>query len=263
MTFAPPTLLELRAYLAPITGLGPASLGIVGDTAHLAKGTSYHLGRDQLTSDAYSRQTARDKAGLTNAASAIDIGNYAGLRALSLALVKACQSDATRDIREVIYSPDGVAVLRWDRERGVASKPVALASTTLNNAHRTHTHVSYYRDSEQRDKVAVFRAITGDDMVKFTPGVDVAGTLTVIRDTAGIPIEGGDRPTVRAGIARPALGLFTLDDLDDRPCYLMGVGAQLCFIAAADVTFVADAPALPHTVALTVDGQTVYSETLA
>jgi hypothetical protein len=106
----------------------------------------------------------------------------------------------------------------------------------------------------------------GDDsMVKFTPGIDVAGTVTVTADTNVIPIQGGTRTPIKAGIARPALGIFTLDDLDDRPCYLMGVGADLAFIAVADVTFVANPAAAPepaHVVTLTVDGQTAYSETL-
>jgi hypothetical protein len=107
---------------------------------------------------------------------------------------------------------------------------------------------------------------TGDDsMVKFTPGLDVAGTVTVKADTYVIPVQGGTRTPIKAGIARPALGIFTLDDLDDRPCYLMGVGADLAFIAVADVTFVANpapAPEPAHVVTLTVDGQSVYSETL-
>ena len=240
MTFAPATLLELRAYLQPKTGLSAASLGIVGDAAHANGGTSYHLGRDDLRADAYSIRTARDKAGLTNAASAIDIGNFPRLVPFSRWLVAQARANApgTSDMREIIYTPDNQRVLRWDRERGFDSQP---REGEADDSHLFHTHISWYRDSERRAKVAPFRGFFADGdtmpLVKFTPGVDVAGIVTVTRDTAVIPIEGGDRPTVKAGIARPALGLFTLDDLADRPCYLMGVGAQLCFIAVADVTF--------------------------
>ena len=157
MTYAPPTLVELGRYW---TQHGDVNLGIVGDTRHQAKGTSYHLGRSQLTPDAYSRKTHRDRAGLSDAASAIDLGKLNGnlgqLRAFSVWLVKQCQSNApgTQDIREVIYSPDGKTVLRWDRERGVNSAP---RPGEADNSHLGHSHVSWYRDSEKRPKVAAFR----------------------------------------------------------------------------------------------------------
>lgn len=155
MTYAPASILSVRAFLIPITRLSPVSLGIVGDTAHAAKGTSYHLGADKLSLSAYSRRTARDRAGLTNAASALDIGRFPDLRTFSVRLVARCRANApgTSDIREVIYSPDGRTVLRWDRERGRASMPRAGEA---DNSHLFHTHVSWYRDSERRSKVGVF-----------------------------------------------------------------------------------------------------------
>jgi len=156
VTYAPRPLRDLAHYW---TSRGGVNLGIVGDTRHVAKGRSYHLGRSALTADAYSRKTARDRAGLTEAASAIDLGKLNGsfpaLRAFSVWLVKRCQSNApgTQDIREVIYSPDGHAVLRWDRERGLASEP---RPGEASDSHLTHTHVSFYRDSEKRAKVGAF-----------------------------------------------------------------------------------------------------------
>lgn len=75
-------------------------------------------------------------------------------------------------------------------------------------------------------------------MVKFKAPLDeVGGTITTTRDTLAIPMTGGSRPSVRGGITRPAIGVFTLTDLGDRPCYLMLVGPALCFVGAADVTF--------------------------
>ena len=56
MTYAPPTLNDLRDYW---TANGGTFLGIVGDTRHAVTGTSYHLGKDQLAATAYSRTTAR------------------------------------------------------------------------------------------------------------------------------------------------------------------------------------------------------------
>lgn len=160
MSYAPSSLLALRSYLKEHTGLSTVSLGIVGDSNHLS---GYHLGRDRIydgtgpgQGDAdYSVRTARDRSGLTNAAMAIDIGNFARLRAMSVWLVSRCRANApgTRDIREVIYSPDGQTVLRWDRERGINSDP---RPGEADSSHRTHTHVSFYRDSESRSKVEIF-----------------------------------------------------------------------------------------------------------
>jgi hypothetical protein len=80
--------------------------------------------------------------------------------------------------------------------------------------------------------------LAGEAMVNFTAPIDeVGGTITTKTATAVIPIEGGTRPTLKAGVTRPAIGVFTLDDLDDRPSYLMLVGVQLCFVAASAVTF--------------------------
>lgn len=165
MTYAPATLVTLGDYLFVHSAV---NLGIVGDTAHQATGTSYHLGKSALTATAYSRQTARDKAGLTEAASAIDIGKINGtlteLQAFSRWFVGQCRRNApgTSDIREFIYSPDGVTVLRWDRERGFASDPKAGEASA---SHTGHSHTSWYRDSEMRDKIAPFRGwFEGGDM---------------------------------------------------------------------------------------------------
>jgi hypothetical protein len=156
VTYAPATLRALATYWSKHGG---ANLGIVGDTSHVLKGTSYHLGRSRLELGAYSRITPRDKAGLTEAAAAIDLGklsaSYAELRVFSRWLVARCQANAagTSDIREVIYTADGETVLRYDRERGVASAPRAGEA---DGSHLWHTHVSFYRDSEGRSKAGIF-----------------------------------------------------------------------------------------------------------
>lgn len=53
----------------------------------------------------------------------------------------------------MIYTPDGKTVLRWDRERGVKSEP---RPGEADASHITHTHISFYRDSERRPKVGLF-----------------------------------------------------------------------------------------------------------
>lgn len=162
MTYAPARLRSLQTYLMAQTGLSAGNLGIVGDAAHAVRAT-YHNGRDRFIASGldtcaenYTICNARDRAGLTNAASAIDIGRHGGLRSLSMWLVQRARMNApgTRDIREIIYSADGRTVLRWDRERGVQSLPKAGEA---DSSHLWHTHVSFYRDSELRDKLVIFR----------------------------------------------------------------------------------------------------------
>ncbi len=149
MTYAPPELLDLRHYLQPITGLPDSALGIVGDEDHHG---GYHHGWDDRAGDGdYSwDESTRDWNHKTNAASGFDIGMFARLRELSNWLVAECAAGAadTLDIREVIYSPDGKTVKRWDR-LGIRS--------TGDSSHLTHTHISYFRDAEARDKTGPFR----------------------------------------------------------------------------------------------------------
>lgn len=189
MTFAPETIQKTRKLkiqhldLHPTShnypnDLDPDEVGIVGDTAHAAKGTSYHLGKDQLTSTAYSRRTARDKAGLSNAASAEDVGYFKvttakgtfDLKHYTKWLFAECRKSApdTLDLREVIGTVDGKTVLRWDAERGRDSAP---RSGEADSSHLTHTHKAWYRDSEFRAKTPLderyLREIgvtEGDDM---------------------------------------------------------------------------------------------------
>jgi hypothetical protein len=76
------------------------------------------------------------------------------LRELSVWIVGQCQAGAPdcADLREVIYSPDGKTVKRWDR-LGIRS------SGSLS--HLTHTHFSWFADAEQRRKVGPFQRFFG------------------------------------------------------------------------------------------------------
>jgi hypothetical protein len=169
MTFAPPTLVTLGKYLV---SQGAVNLGIVGDAAHVGTGTSYHLGKSALSPTAYSRQLPRDKAGLSEAASAIDIGKVGGslkgLQALSSWLASQCQRRAidTLDIREVIYSPDGSKVYRWD-EPSQTVYPGGTGTGQGDDSHLYHTHVSWYRDAEFRDHTQVFRRYFEEEDVQY------------------------------------------------------------------------------------------------
>lgn len=158
MTYADPALLAARSYLIG-RGWQAPYLGIVGDPAHKATG-GYHCGNDwladagRLNTDYSKRQSSRDRPG-SDAAMGFDIGcpdaQLPELRRFSIWLanqVRARTPD-TADIREIIYSPDGMKVICVD--------VLPTGRTTAGVSHRTHTHLSYHRDSEGRDKTALFR----------------------------------------------------------------------------------------------------------
>ncbi|MFD6638335.1 peptidoglycan-binding protein [Micromonospora chalcea] len=154
MTAAPKNLLAVRTLLLDNLPLAPLAVGIVGDKNHRG---GYHCGSDRTVSGDYSvTESARDRKGLTVNASALDVGQFFkdghNLRSFSLWLVVECAAGApdTLDIREVIYSPDGRTVKRWDRER---------RRTSGDSSHLTHTHISFYRDATKdgRDLTPLFR----------------------------------------------------------------------------------------------------------
>ena len=157
MTYAPPRLIALMQFMG---ANDVVNLGIVGDASHVTGGNSYHLGKSQLAADSYTIMFPRDKAGLTEAASAVDLGKFAGsftgLRLFSVWLVARCKAGdpGTDDIREVIFSPDGRIVQRWDNY----AKRLYLGGTGTgqgDDSHKYHTHISFPRDSEFRDKIAL------------------------------------------------------------------------------------------------------------
>lgn len=172
VTYAPARLLDLRSYLASASATPLTQFGIVGDTSHVR---GYHLGRDRIYTippgygdDDYSIRLPRDKAALTNAASAIDIKfgtNYDLLRRMSAWLVDRCMANAPdcATIREIVYSPDGVTVIRWDREGLPGSG---------SDSHLFHTHVSEYRDTLAQDLTIPFRVFfEGEAGMKITAQV--------------------------------------------------------------------------------------------
>lgn len=178
-TYAPDDLLAVREYFNSETNLPANELGIAGDPAHAVTG-GYHEGRDdlagagRLTSDYSVRESTRDRNGLTNAASAFDFANsFPRFREITLGIVAACErkDPRTKDIREIIYSPDGVNVKRWD----------ALAVRfSGDSSHTFHTHTSFFRDSEgRRDREDNFLGLVQElfegkeDEMKVTPSYEI------------------------------------------------------------------------------------------
>lgn len=182
MTTAPQNLLAVRNLLLTYLNvdknavraadLEPGEVGIVGDASHRG---GYHCGSDRVVVNDYSVvESTRDSSGLTLDASALDVGMFTvvtggrthNLRTFSTWCVAQCVAGTadTRDIREIIYSPDGLTVKRWDR---------LGKRTTGDSSHLTHTHFSFFRDSTRagRDQTPLFRRylttiglIEGDDM---------------------------------------------------------------------------------------------------
>ncbi|WP_247677323.1 hypothetical protein [Micromonospora sp. C41] len=160
-TTAPKSLLDVRRLLLEHLGdhgLSGAAVGIVGDPAHRG---GYHCGSDRVVSRDYSVvESARDRTGLAQWASALDVGTFSirsggsthNLRTFSTWMVRQCEANApdTRDIREIIYSPDGRTVRRWDR---------LGKRTSGDSSHLYHTHFSFFRDSTKagRDLTPLFR----------------------------------------------------------------------------------------------------------
>lgn len=212
MSYAPANLSELMAYLGE---QGVANLGIVGGPRHTY---GYHLGRDRIFSadgqgnSDYSIQSARDKAGLSDAASAVDLGRVngeiAGLRPLTAWLWEECQAEApdTRAIREVLGSADGQTVRCWvAREAG---GPVIL-DDCADASHLWHTHISFFRDSQGQDHRSLFgRYFEGGDTMKLlgtpvTPlqnkKVMVKAGTTFVKDPARADVGANDNSIQLAG----------------------------------------------------------------
>lgn len=196
MTYAPKQLQKLQRYLHDKTGLPFNALGIVGDKNHRG---GYHCGSDRVVSGDYSvTESNRDRNGLSQAASALDIGNFSGLRKLSLWLVEQCEAGApdTWDIREIIYSPDGKTVKRWDRLK---------KRTSGDGSHRYHTHVAWHRDSEDDDKMGLFRRYW-DDVEPTLPSPSVPKTIPAPKPHYDFPLPSDHWFGVDDGTARSHSG---------------------------------------------------------
>ncbi|MEU4588743.1 hypothetical protein [Micromonospora aurantiaca (nom. illeg.)] len=197
MTSAPANLLAVRNLLLTYLNvdkktvraddLEPAEVGIVGDVNHRG---GYHCGSDRVVTNDYSVvESTRDRTGLTLHASALDVGTFSvrsgggthNLRTFSAWMVAQCAANAadTRDIREIIYSPDGRTVRRWDR---------LGRRTSGDSSHLFHTHFSFFRDSTKagRDQTPLFRRyLTAIGMIATTKpedDMDAKQFLTILRD---------------------------------------------------------------------------------
>ncbi|MGK5741777.1 hypothetical protein [Micromonospora sp. URMC 103] len=266
MTRAPANLLAVRSLLltylnvdkdrARDADLEPAEVGIVGDPAHRG---GYHCGSDRVVSNDYSVvESPRDRAGLTLDAAALDVGQFRvtvkgkahDLRSFSTWCVGQCGANAadTRDIREIIYSPDGRTVRRWDRLGKRSSG---------DDSHLWHTHFSFFRDAIKagRDQRPLFRRylttiglLEDDDMTSEEHNwlATIHKNLTVLdgrnpigqiytrmsagEDHTGAPT--GGYPTLKSittqlTALQTALSTLAGKDFTDEPAIIQGVLAGL------------------------------------
>lgn len=207
MTYAPATIRAVAAYWV---ARGGENLGIVGDAAHAARAT-YHNGLDRaikrygtsnmdvIASKDYSFRLARDRIGATNAASALDLGRLGGerqpMRDFSVWLVRECvaRKPGTDDIREIIYSPDGKVVKRWDGASRVIRDGYPVATGQGDSSHLWHTHISYFRDAEARDKIIPFRAYFEEpepDVIPLNVTSEVPVLIDVPKGTPFYDLDG-------------------------------------------------------------------------
>lgn len=265
MTFAPQSLLELAAYWIR---QGGTNLGIVGDADHAAQGVSYHLGADQLAPGAYSARRPRDRAGLSNAASAIDLGrldgSYPQLRTFSDWLARRCLAaePGTADVVEVIYSPDGRRV--WGFKDGVGR----LIPDYGDRSHLTHTHVSFFRDSEHRDKVPLIAPYFEDaTMVTFTFGPDAQdGTFTSDGKPGHLYLRLADgtlhpypEPFRKRGFGPVKLVGRGIGGPNDPRNTGYLVGEEAAFVIRDDGTWAGASSDIKHPVELSIGGTIVYT----
>ncbi|MER7164487.1 hypothetical protein ABT336_00190 [Micromonospora sp. NPDC000207] len=243
MTRAPENLLAVRRLLidrldadparARDADLEPNEVGIVGDAAHRG---GYHCGSNRVGTNDYSVvESPRDRTGLTLDASALDVGWFSvrsggathDLRSFSVWCVAQCVAGTadSRDIREIIYSPDGKRVLRWDR---------LGRRTSGDNSHLWHTHFSFFRDSTKagRDQRPLFRRyLTSIGLIKEVHVMDKAQeakldrALKLLED---VPKQLADMPkrVIEGDFVPAARPPYANADYDRNPEWRLGYGIQ-------------------------------------
>lgn len=162
MSFAPDSLRALRRYLVDKTGKPTENFGIRG-TVGAKRVQGYHLGESDiygpggLGDSDYSVRRPRDKRGLTDAASGFDIKlPLAALKELREFLVSEARNGRAPDVVEIIGPGNDGRAYVW-------RKPdwVRLGPRPAGDSHEWHIHVSYHRDGEYRDKVALYEPYYG------------------------------------------------------------------------------------------------------
>lgn len=178
MSYAPQSLKDVRNFLLAQPGLDGLEVGIVGNPATHTYG--YHLGRDRLPLNDYSNRLQRDRNGLTDAASGLDIGMFDRLVNLVSYLLDACREGRTTQIRAIAGPHFNGRAYRWDSTSGW--EPQLLKK---GDDHEWHAHIEWFRDTEYENKLTLFHEFFGfapdggDDM--FCKFGDVSGKVQAMQ----------------------------------------------------------------------------------
>lgn len=188
-TVAPTDLLNLRSVIQSRTGLTADELGIVGNAQHIATG-GYHEGRSDLEAAGrlgsdYSDRLTRDRDGLTESASAMDIGSRwasgrdAWMRFSALLAAHLISGDPDLSaVRAINYTSDHLGKVRIDREEGWKVEP---------SSDTDHTHVEWYRDTEGKRQASLdaIAALVSTAVNGTSPVPVAAGPVLVVDGELG------------------------------------------------------------------------------
>lgn len=161
MSTTPDSLAAVRQFVSDAAGVPRANISI--RAARSSRG--FHAGRSDIYGafgqgdKDYSVKAPRNKAGLTNASSAVDVkvpykGAGSMLRQLTASLVAQAASGQDGGMIFEVIGPDPATgkANYW----GVLSNWQARPAWA-DASHEWHVHVSFYRDTEYADRAAVYR----------------------------------------------------------------------------------------------------------
>ena len=129
-----------------------------------------------------------------------------------------------------------------------------------DESHITHTHISYFRDSEARDKVPLFAPYFEVESVNFK-WIDGKpdsgpGTVTVKGNGHSAILNDGSLFPLPAGAQKHSYGRVQFIDGPRPNEFAYAIGENSAFLLTADVTYVAAVPPgdTKRFVAIAVDG---------
>lgn len=172
-TLAPEAIKELSAEWAKIYKSAKPS-GIVGDTAHKARG-GYHISREDQPNNNYSVVRPDDKVGPSNTATAVDMNlSPADMKTCTTRLVSAYNntSDPRRKyINAFNGSTDGKAARRWD--------VYARATKSATADHLWHVHLEVRRRycTSSTAVKAILSILRGDTVATYLNSIGVARSV--------------------------------------------------------------------------------------
>lgn len=206
-TKTPTDLAAFRGYIVRETGITDLNgLGIAGDRAHQLAG-GYHLGFSDLqaigrfhppadahvgsTTEDYSARQLRDRQGLTDDASAIDVdhawpngGTQAWLRWNNLLV---------RDLRAGVPQLAAVRAVNTTLDTTPRRFDVLYGFVAESTSDTGHTHIEFWRDTANRGRAWALTHLL-DLMTEAITGVAMAHTIDEVFDLIAGIVDGQPTP---------------------------------------------------------------------